>query len=196
MTRSEADGEAESEAIARLFGGRTAAIIPDAIGPAAAAALRDRLERAGYTRYALLDRGGYDVIADLREPAVFAPLIEIAARVTGRSLAIAEARALRLGPGDYLLAHHDRILDGHPVELMLDVSPAGVPGAEVHYRRRGQVYFRVPCAPGSLAIVERGPTVACNHTYVSKRYPVASVVRLVLLLRDAATSRENRDSTG
>ena len=61
---------------------------------------------------------------------------------------------------------------------------AAVPGAEVHYRRRGQVFFRAPCAPGSLAIVERGPTVSCNHTYVSKRHADASVVRLVLLLRD------------
>jgi hypothetical protein len=197
MTRDEADGDAAAEAaIARLFGGRTAAIVPDAIGPAAAAELRDRLERTGYTRYALLDRGSYDVLADPREPAVFAPLIEIAARATGRSLAVAEARALRLRAGDYLLAHHDRILDDHPVELILDISPASVPGAEVHYRRRGQVYFRVPCAPGSLAIVERGPTVACNHTYVSKRDPAASVVRLVVLLRDAATSRENRAPAG
>ena len=63
--------------------------------------------------------------------------------------------------------------------------PPQCPGAEIHYRRRGQVYFRVPCVPNALAIVERGPTVTCNHTYVSKLHPDASVVRLVVLLRDA-----------
>jgi len=171
--------------IEQLFGARTAVVVPDVVAPALAAEVRERLERAGYTRYALLDRGSYDVLVEPEEPALFATLIELAARTTGRSLAIAEARALRLSPGDYLLAHHDRIHGDHPVELVLDLSPAAVPGAEVHYRRRGQVYFRVPCAPGSLGIVERGPTVACNHTYVSKRNPGAIVVRLVLLLRDA-----------
>jgi hypothetical protein len=168
----------------QLFGGRTAVVVPEVVGPALAARTRERFERAGYTRYALLDRGSYDVLPDPEEPELFAPLIEIAARTTGRSLALAEVRALRLQPGDYLLAHHDRIHDGHPVELVLDLSPASVPGAEVHYRRRGQVYFRAPGAPGSLAIVERGPTVSCNHTYVSKRHAAASIVRLVMLLRD------------
>ena len=167
----------------QLFGGRTAVVVPDAIDLARAAAVRERFERTGYTRYALLDRGSYDVLADPQEPELFAALVESAARTTGRSLVLAEARALRLLPGDYLLAHHDRIHDDHPVELVLDLSPAAAP-AEVHYRRRGQVYFRVPCAPRSLAIVERGPTVSCNHTYVSKRNPGACVVRLMILLRD------------
>jgi hypothetical protein len=168
----------------QLFDGRTAAILPDVIDEPAAAAVRERLARTGYTRYALLDRGSYGVVPDPCEPDLFAALVELAARTTGRSLAVAEARALRLQPGDYLLAHHDRIHDDHPVELVLDLSPAAVPGAEVHYRRRGQVYFRVPCVPGSLAVVERGPTVSCNHTYVSKRHAGASVVRLIALLRD------------
>jgi len=168
----------------QLFGGRTAMVVDDVVGPSRAAEVRGRLARTGYTRYALLDRGSYELLADPQEPALLAALTEIAARMTGRALAVAEARALRLGPGDYLLAHHDRLHEDHPVELTLDLSPASVPGAELHYRRRGQVYFRVPCVPGSLAIVERGPTVSCNHTYVSKRNPVARIVRLMLLLRD------------
>jgi hypothetical protein len=170
--------------IAQLFGGRTAIVLPDVVDPELAAEVRERLERTGYTRYALLDRGSYDVLTDPQEPALFATLIDLAARTTARALAIAEARALRLLPGDYLLAHHDRIHADHPVELVVDLSPAAAPGAEVHYRRRGQVYFRVPSAPGSLAVVERGPTVACNHTYLSRRDPSARVVRLMLLLRD------------
>jgi hypothetical protein len=88
---------------------------------------------------------------------------------------------VRLVPGDYILAHHDRIHDDNPVEVTLDLSPAPVAGAEVHYRRRGQVFLRVPCAPGSLAIVERGVTITCNHTYVSKLMPDAIVIRLVVL---------------
>jgi hypothetical protein len=170
--------------LAELFGGRTAVVIDDAVDPSTAGQVRERLARAGHARYALLDRGSYDVLAAPQEPALFGTMIAIAERTLARSLALVEARALRLGPGDYLLAHHDRMHEGHPVELVLDLSPAGVPGAEVHYRRRGQVYFRVPCAPGSLAIVERGPTVSCNHTYVSKRHAGASVIRLLMLLRD------------
>jgi hypothetical protein len=68
---------------------------------------------------------------------------------------------------------------------VLDLSPASVPGAELHYRQRGKVYVRFPSRPGALCVVERGPTVTCNHTYVSKRHADASVVRLIMLLRDA-----------
>jgi hypothetical protein len=59
-----------------------------------------------------------------------------------------------------------------------------VPGADVDYRRRGQAFFRAPSAPGSLSVVERGPTVTCNHTYVSKLHAAADVVRLIVLLRE------------
>ena len=92
----------------------------------------------------------------------------------------------RMRPGDYLLGHHDRVHDDHPLELILDLSPVAVPGAEVHYRRRGQLFFRAPSAPRSLALVERGPTVTRHHTYVSQRHAAASVLRLVVLLRDRA----------
>lgn len=162
--------------VSDLFGARTAMILEDVVDA--------RVTLHGYTRYAQIDRGSYEVIERPDQPALIATLIARAERATGRSLVLAESRVLRLGPGDYLLAHHDRVYDGHPLELVADLSPAAVPGAEVHYRRRGQVYFRVPSAPRSLAIVERGPTVSSNHTYVSKRFPDASVVRLVVLLRD------------
>ncbi len=167
----------------QLFGARTALIIPDAVGGAVAAALRARLDRAGYRRYPLLDRGSYDELKDPDEPELFAALTRLATEATGRSLVVAETRALRLRAGDYLLAHHDRVHDDHPVELVLDLSPAIVPGAAVHYRRRGQVFFTFTSAPGDLSVVERGPTVTCNHTYVSKLHGDASVVRLMVLLR-------------
>jgi hypothetical protein len=165
--------------LATLFG--AAVIVPDVITAADARALR---ERARFTRYSLLDRGSYEV-ATIETTGLH--LVEIAREVTGRTLVVAEARMVRLRAGDYLLAHHDRVHADNPVELMLDLSPAPV-AAEVQYRRRGQVYFRFPAVPGSLAVVERGPTVTCNHTYVSRRDAEACVVRLVLLLRELARS--------
>ncbi len=165
-------------------GSRTATIVDDAVSPSAVGELRARL--TGYARYALVDRGSYDAIepvADSTVRAALAPLIAIASRTTDRQLALTELRAIRLRAGDYLLAHHDRIHDDYPIELVLDLSPAAS-AAELHYRRRGQVMFRMPSIPGSLAIVERGPTVTSNHTYVSKRTPEVEVVRLVALLGD------------
>jgi hypothetical protein len=161
-----------------VIGSRTATIVPDLAGNAKV--------RGGWqwSRYTLLDRGSYDYARDIDEPDLTARAIAHASKITERTLKLVEARALRLGPGDYVLAHHDRVYERFPIEVAIDLSPAVVEGAEIHYRRRGQVYFRVPSAPGSAAIVERGPTVTCNHTYVSKRDPAASVVRLVLLLAD------------
>ena len=167
-----------------LFASRIAVVVPEAVGPMLAAELRARLERAGYTRYALLDRGSSDVLASPDEPARFTALTGIARQGTGRSLEFAEARVRRLHAGDYLLARHDRLHDDRPVELMLDLSPAVVPAAEVHYRQRGKVFFRFASQPGAVSVVERGPATTCNHTYVSKRHAGASVVRLVVRLRD------------
>lgn len=166
-----------------------AVIVPSAVSPALARDVRERLARAGYTRFGLLDRGSYDVVEHPDEPELLEVLAGVAAEVTGRPLVPAGARALRLLPGDYLLVRHDRVQEDRPIELVLDLSPAVVPGAEVHYRHRGQVFFTAPSSPGALAIVERGPTVMCNHTYVSKRYEGVSVVRLTMLLRDTPSRR-------
>ena len=133
----------------------------------------------GFTRYALLDRGSYEVAPGPSLPE----LARVASDVTGRSLAVVESRVLRLRAGDYLLAHHDSIYADNPVEVVADLSPSRVIGAEVHYRRRGQVFLRFPSQPGAVSVVERGPTVTCNHTYVSKLRPDALVIRLVALLR-------------
>lgn len=178
--------------IEALFGSRIAEIVPDAITPALAAELRARVE-PHFTRFALLDRGSYEHAA-IDEPALFGRIVDLVEKrlaiaggsttgtVASRTGTVVAARVLRLSPGDYLLAHHDVIYEGNPTEIVLDLSEAPVPDAEVHYRRRGAVFFRVPSAPRSLAIVERGPTVTCNHTYVSKRL-AGAVVRLVALVR-------------
>ena len=155
-----------------IVGARTAVIVPEVacdvrLGP--------------FTRYTLLDRGSYEFTDDVDAP--FTELAAIASQHAGRELAITEARALKLVPGDYIFAHHDRLHENFPIELVLDLSPVAV-NADIHYRRRGQVFFRVPCAPRSLAIVERGPAVTRNFCYVSK-LQAAVVVRLVMLTSDA-----------
>ncbi|HUS28095.1 MAG TPA: hypothetical protein VMZ53_06285 [Kofleriaceae bacterium] len=160
-----------------LFG--TALVIPDAIPRGQLAMARERL--TGWQRYALLDRGSYEWIDDV--DVLRREIVELAERVTSRTgLAIRECRALRLVAGDYLLAHHDRLHDDNPVEVMVDLSPAPA-SAEVHYRRRGQTFLRVPSVPGTAAVVERGPSITCNHTYVSKRDPATCAIRLVALLK-------------
>ena len=162
-----------------------AVVVPHAIGAGLAADARARLEHVGYTQFSLFDRGNYEVARDPAEPELLGALTAIASEISGRTLEVLESRALRLSPGGYVLLRHDRVHDDRPVELVLDLSPAPTLGAEVHFRHRGQVFFTVASAPGTLAIVERGPTVMCNHTYVSKRYADASVVRLVVLLGES-----------
>lgn len=160
-----------------------AVIVPEVIGADLAAEARASLEVRGYTRYALVDRGSYDFIDAPQLPQVVEALVGIASAVTGRTLSLTSARALRFGPGDYLLVRGDRVHDDRPVEVVLDLSVTTVPDTEVHYRHRGQVFFTFPSEPGALAIVERGPTVMANHTYVSRRHVAASVVRLVVVLQ-------------
>jgi len=165
-----------------LFG--AALVVSDAVDAARAAAACARCDARGYTRYALYDRGSYDVLENPDEPELVELMLRAAERTTGRTLTLVESRVIRLVPGDYVLAHHDRMHEGNPVEVTLDLSPNPV-DADVHYRRRGQVFFRVPCTPGTLAIVERGVTITRNHTYVSKLLRDAVVVRLIVLLHDS-----------
>lgn len=164
--------------IGDVIGARTTLIVPDVVEPAT---VRGNWP---FARYSLLDRGSYEYARDVDEPALFALACREAARVTERALSVVDACVLRLGPGDYLLARHDRVHDEFPIEVVIDLSPAVVPRAAVDYRRRGAVFFRFASRPGALSIVERGPSVTCNHTYVSKRHLDATVVRLVLLLRE------------
>ncbi|MBP9086385.1 MAG: hypothetical protein KBG15_09735 [Kofleriaceae bacterium] len=173
-----------------LVGARTALLLADALTPEVTTAARAALAQHGYARYGLIDRGRYDFIDDA-VPALCTMLQQLAAQHTQRDLQIVSARALRFGPGDYALAHHDSFHDGMPIEVIADLSEP--PGAEladacVYYRRRGQAFFVMPVQPGAVSIVERGPAVTHNHGYISLRYPDAEVVRLVLLLRDRSVS--------
>lgn len=133
-------------------------------------------------RYPWIDRGAYSW-GDVTDLAALAPLVAHVDPVDPRR-ELACARVLVLEAGDYILAHHDPMpplpeAADAPLELVLDLSGAPTPGADLYYRRRGGAFFMVPSQPGALAIVERGPTVTAHHAYVSKRYPGARVVRLV-----------------
>lgn len=133
-----------------------------------------------FARYTLVDRGSYEYAA----AEVPEALVAIACDVTERALRVISARVLRLGPGDYVLAHHDAVHADHRVEVIVDLSAAPV-AAEVRYQRRGATFFRFPSRPGAAAIVERDPTTRCHHTYVSKLHAGTPVVRLVVQLVDA-----------
>ena len=144
-----------------LLATRSAVIVPSGIAA--------RFE--GFSRYALLDRGSYDFVDVPVDPRI----AELVARHTGRPRPCVASRVFRLVPGDFILARHDASWTG--LEVVVDVSPAPA-AAEVHYRQHGQVFFRMPCEPGTAAIVPRNPTVTCNHTYLSKLH-TAEVVRWI-----------------
>jgi len=141
-------------ALDQLFASRIATIVPEAVGPTLAAELRTRLDRAGYNA----PRAGSTAAATRsrstpEEPVVLAALAGLAGagdRPVARGWSTRSA--LRLGPGMTTCSHtHDRSHEDPLVELMLDLSPASVPGADVHYRRHGQVVFQVASRPGALS---------------------------------------------
>ena len=152
-----------------LLATRSAVIVANAVSPR-------RFE--GYQRYRLVDRGSYEFIDEPPTPDLIARAATLIEQQTGDRRRCVESRLLRLVPGDYVLAHHDRIRD-HGLEVVFDLSPAPAP-AELHYRQHGQVCFRMPCVPGSAALVPRNPTVTSNHTYLSKRH-TGEVVRWIAL---------------
>lgn len=146
---------------------RSAVIVANAVGARSF---------TGYQRYRLFDRGSYEVIENPDAPDVTALAVALIANQTGERRTCLESRVVKLSPGDYVLAHHDRIYE-RGLEVVLDFSPAPAP-QELHYRQHGQVFFRVPCEPGSAAMIPRNPTVTANHTYLSKLH-TGDVVRWI-----------------
>ncbi|MEO6772534.1 MAG: hypothetical protein ABI467_05855 [Kofleriaceae bacterium] len=147
----------------QLLATRSAVIVPSGITA--------RFE--GFARYRLLDRGSYEYLDVPADPRIGA----LVAAHTGAVRRCIASRVIRLLPGDYVLARHDPSPTG--LEVVVDVSPAPS-AAELHYRQHGQLLLRVPCAPGTAALVPRNPTVTCNHTYLS-RLGTAEVVRWICL---------------
>ncbi len=120
-----------------------------------------------YTRYAELDQASYEY-AEVSPRDLVKAVTDRIFEVTGERRTFVSGRVVRLLPGDYIVARHDVGSEQRVLECVVDLSPAAVPNAEVHYRQHGQVFFRMPCEPGTIAMMPRGPTVSCNHTYVSK----------------------------
>lgn len=129
----------------------------------------------GFARYALLDRGSYEWV-DVSPDDRLATIVETFCGERKRCVA---SRVLRLVPGDYVLARHDPVRERGTIEVVVDMSPAPDEGSEVQYRQHGQVFFRMPCEPGTAAVVPCGPSVTANHTYVSKLHTGAEVVRWI-----------------
>jgi hypothetical protein len=153
---------------------RFTAIVPDVGGP---------MPDVAFQRYTLVDRGSYGFADDVPEPP---GIVALASELTERTLRPISSRLIRLEPGDYVLAHHDPMHDDHQVEVIVDLSPVAVPGAEVRYRRgRGAVFFVVPSMPRAASIVERDPTTQAYYTYISKLRTDAVVLRHVVRLVDA-----------
>jgi hypothetical protein len=161
-----------------LFVSKNAIAIPGVI--ADVAAVRARIEAGTWTRYSLVDRGSY-AYQTPELPDVIAAMLRAAEAIRRRPQHVVEARLIKLVPGDYVLAHHDRA--HHGLELALDLSGAAIDGVEIHYRQLGEVYFAFGGPPGAMAMVERDNSVICNHTYVSKLHRGASIVRLMVRLR-------------
>jgi hypothetical protein len=175
--------------LVELFTGRGASLLRAALEPALLERARAALLAQPLHRYELRDRGSYGFRDDLdlaEHAELLAALRARAAAATGRTPARVAARLLELVAGDYLLAHHDRPHVAPSLELILDLSPAAVPGAEVHYRRGGRGFWVMPSLPGGLSIVECAPGVTCHHTYVSKLHTSARVLRMVIRLDDGA----------
>ena len=146
-----------------LLATRSAVIVPSGI----------TARFSGFARYALYDRGSYEHVDVPADPRI----AELVARHTGVQRRCVASRVIRMVPGDFILARHDPSPTG--LEVVVDISPAPA-AAEVHYRQHGQVFFRVPCEPGTAALVPRNPSVTSNHTYLSKLH-TAEVVRWICL---------------
>lgn len=173
--------------LSELFTGRGASLLRAAIEPPLLERARASLLAQPLHRYQLRDRGSYGFCDDLDSAAYAELLAALRARataVTGRAPARVTARLLELVAGDYLLAHHDRPHGAPSVELILDLSLAAVPGADVHYRRNGRGFWVMPSLPGALSVVECAPGVTCHHSYVSKIHTSARVLRMVIRLDD------------
>jgi hypothetical protein len=171
---------------AGFVGGLSTELAQHTVTASTAERLRHRFAEIGYQRYSLFDRGSYEY-ATTKTIAEIDSLIAEICQLTHRNLKITNVRALRFGPGDYLLSHHDQYDIGLPLELTIDISATTTNApidAPVIYRRNGQPFFMMPCVALSAALVERGPMVNCSHGYVRKLHVNAEIVRLTMKLQD------------
>lgn len=160
-----------------------AVIVPGAVTAALAGGLREELRSAGFTPWFVADRGRYAVNDGVEVPELFDSLRALAAHLAGEALEISGSRFLLLRRGDYALRKDDQVPEERSLELTLDLSERPTGAAEVIYTHRGEPFFVVPQAPGSVALVERAPTVRRYDRYLGHRVGEAEVIRLRLALR-------------
>lgn len=167
-------------------------MVPGAVEPATADALRDLLDAAGTEPFAIADRGRYRWNGSLRVDELWAALADFAGRITGAPLAVRAARWLRFGRGDYALVKDDSRTrpPGDHVELTLDLSASATGEAEL-------VYTALPDGPGTmlpqlphvLFLVERTPASTRYDRPVTLRAGGVEVVRLRLWLERSEPAR-------
>ena len=157
-----------------------AVLIPGAIDPATAAALREAVTPQLQEIF-VADRGRYLTRAAPPELPLAEELRLLASRIVAVPLELAEARWLIFRGGDYAL-----FKDGAPlpacVEVTLDFSAAEVAGGEVVYARGPETLLALPSSPRSLAIVERPAGVVRQTRYLPLKQGPAAVHRLRLVL--------------
>lgn len=153
------DGTAEFLRASMAAAELRAVLLPSAVDDAVAAELRARAEAAGWTRYALADRGRFDHDDALQVDPLWDELGGLAASIAGAPVTLARGRWLRQRRGDYSLVKDDSRTrpPGPLVELALDVSSGASGEAEAVFLD-GTASFVMPQIPGVLAVVERSAT--------------------------------------
>ena len=162
--------------------------LPDAIDKELAEALR---EGAGehLVDFWIADRGRWSHAALDGGHPLFAPLIELASKVSDRPLHAASARLLRFTHRDYALFRGDEgptFLEGATsfVELTADLSARSIGQCDLTYDDGGARRIQLPQAALSLSLVERDATLLRAERYVTHQARDAAVVRLRLSLVD------------
>jgi hypothetical protein len=158
--------------------------VPDAVSEALAARLREGVAQAPCQRFELVHRGRYER-CDEPDAALLTSLAAAASFVAGAAHAPVRGTWLRMRRGDYALASDD-VPPHADLELVLDVSERAAGEGQVLYTHRGQTFFAMTQAPGTLALVARGPTVRRHVRYLSHRAGDAVLLRLVLELARSA----------
>lgn len=158
--------------------------VPQAVSPELARKLREMAAAARHERVDLAHRGRYERAAE-EDAALLASLAAVASFIAGSAHAPVQATWLRMRRGDYALLRDD-VPPHAPLELILDVSERATGEGQVLYTHRGQTFFAVTQAPGTMAIVTRGPTVQRYVRYLTHRTGDAVLFRLVLALAPTA----------
>jgi hypothetical protein len=160
-------------------------LVENAIDAVERAAVRARVEAAGFARWEIADRGRYEVNAAHDEPELVARLVALATARLGVPLRPAARRFTRLRRGDYALFKDDHRrwqgLDRH-VEVTADLSAAASADGHIFYAWPDGT-ATVPQTPGVVAIVDRrGRQTARYERYLGVRFGDGAIVRLGLVL--------------